>query len=720
MVISNAFVTQFNKIEFQIDDFTNFLLSKITVRNTDGEIKINEYRLYKNNVCLLIDNIDIKKNYYVSYDKVTLKCSYYKLFSTTEFNNKYAYNGKLGITYTREKTTFRIWSPGASSIELLLYNHDITSNEPATSIKMKEDNGLWFLILKGDFKNFYYNYKVTIYNYTKEVVDPYAKAVGINGLRGAILDSYSTNPPNWKKDFVPQSIEHFTDAIIYEISINDISLNPNSGILHKGKYLGLCEENSKTINNIPTGIKYLKSLGITHVQIMPIFDFSYKSIDETNPINYNWGYDPQNYNVPEGAYSTDPYNPRSRIYELKTLIKTLHENGICVNMDVVFNHLWNEKENNFEKIFPEYYLRRNDDNSFSNGTGCGNDTASEHYMFQKFILDSIKYWVKEYHIDGFRFDLMGIHDIETMNKLRDELNKINSNIMLYGEGWDLTTNIEKTRKAIILNSSKTPEIGYFNDVIRDALKGSVFIPKDTGFISGKFNLEKTILYTTLGCCLDVKDYKKIFSSPSQSINYVSCHDNNTLYDKLCTSNPHDNDDIRKEKIKLAIGILLTSQGIPFLHCGVEFARTKFGITNSYNSAKEINWIDWDLRDKNKDLVNYVISLIAFRKNHSAFRFVYPNDLKNHLEITQNMPKNSIGYILKNHANNDAFKDIMVIYNANTHDIQIPLDSTWNVCIDKYNAGSEKIRTASKFYIAEALSINVLFKNSENSFLHLLL
>ncbi|MCR3761600.1 type I pullulanase [Clostridium felsineum] len=718
MFIYNASIVHFNKIEFRIDDFYSFLLSKIYVRNDDGEVRIKEYSYSDDTVWLTIDDIDIKKNYYVSYDDATLKCSFYKLFSTKEFNDIYAYNGKLGISYTKDKTTFKVWSPCASKMDLLLYLPNTNSEKPDEIIPMKEENGLWTLILNGDFKGFCYNYRVTRYNETLEVVDPYAKAVGVNGLRGAILDLNSTNPPNWKKDSKPKNIKHFTDAVIYELSINDISLNPNSGILNKGKFIGLTEENAVTKNNFPTGIKYLKELGITHVQIMPIYDFSYESVDEANPTTYNWGYDPQNYNVPEGLYSTNPYDPKTRIYELKSLIKELHENGICVNLDVVFNHLWNAKENNFEKLFPEYYLRRNDDNSFSNGTGCGNDTASEHYMFRKFILDSVKYWAHEYHIDGFRFDLMGIHDIDTMNKLREELDDIDKNIMMYGEGWDLSTNLPSSKKATIANCSKMPNVAFFNDVVRDTLKGNVFSSTDIGFISGKPELENRILFTSLACSFDLDEYRKIFLSPLQSVNYVTCHDNSTLYDRLLASKPSDDETTRISRIKLALGILLTSQGIPFLHCGVEFARTKFGVENSYNSPKEINWIDWELRDKNISLVNYVKNLIDFRKKHSAFRFTSSESFKKHLQPLS-LPKNAVGYILKNNANNDVFKDIMIIYNANNSNITVPLNGTWNLCIDKNNAGNEKIKEVSDSYVCEPLSVNVLYKNNEDIFFYII-
>ncbi|WP_242851233.1 type I pullulanase [Clostridium sp. DMHC 10] len=369
-----------------------------------------------------------------------------------------------------------MWAPSALNVKLLLYkNGDAALNDnPVHSIYLNEENGLWSTPIEGDLKNYYYTYQVVLYNEVNEVTDPYVKATGINGNRGAIIDISETNPENWDKDVSPSTINNFTDAVIYEISIRDISSNPNSNIKNTGKYLGLAEENTKTKNNLSTGLDYIKELGITHVQIMPIFDFSYKSIDEKMPSEYNWGYDPQNYNVPEGTYSTDPYDSKCRIRELKTLISALHKNNISVNVDVVFNHLWNEKENSFEKTFPGYYLRRNQDGTFSNGTGCGNDTASENLMMKKFIIDSVVYLSQEYHIDGFRFDLMGIHDIDAMNQIREAVDRLGRPIMLYGEGWNLNTNLLYEKKAIIQNSFKTPRIGYFNEIIRDSIRGSLF------------------------------------------------------------------------------------------------------------------------------------------------------------------------------------------------------------------------------------------------------
>lgn len=712
MRIFNALVTGFNKIEFRIDDVNEFMLSKVHIFNEDNELTITSYSSLKDNISISLSKpLNIKRNCFIKYSEGELiKCNYFRLFTAKEFNDKYYYSGELGLNYSKAKSSFKVWSPAAIEVDLLLYkNGDVSIPESPRSIPMKEDAGLWSITVEEDLNGSYYTYKVKLDGEVNEAVDPYAKAVGVNGLRGAIIDMSSTNPEGFKKDFSPKTIKNFTDAVIYELSIRDISSNPNSGIKNSGKYLGLTERNTMTKNGKPTGLDYIKELGITHVQIMPTFDFSYKSIDEKNPTKYNWGYDPQNYNVPEGSYSTNPYDPCCRIKELKFLIKTLHENGICVNLDVVYNHLWHEKENNFEKIFPGYYLRMNDDGGYSNGSVCSNDTASENLMMQKFIIDSVLYFVKEYHIDGFRFDLMGLHDIDTMNKLRELLSKFDKKVMLYGEGWDLDTTFPKEKKATIYNAHKLPNVGFFNDIIRDSIKGSVFITTDKGFVSGKTNLENIIKLCSAGSIDYSPSLSGPFLSPEQSINYVSCHDNATIWDRLISSNPNDSEELRISRLKLALGIILTSQGIPFLHCGCEFGRTKKGIENSFISPDEINWIDWDLRDKFIDCADYIKALVKFRRRHPAFRFNNSSEIKNHLNFIDNTPKNTVAFILKNKPNDDIWNNIIVIYNGNENSVNIPLlAGTWNLCVDKNNVGETCLKTSQDIHTAEGLSLNILY------------
>ena len=408
MKILSSSVIGFRIIEFLVDDFTQFSFPKFIIKNNNIILKISSYFINNNIITInLADEIDFKLDCILFYNNLIYsKCSYIKLFSSKEFNKRFYTTENLGLNYKRHCSEFKVWSPAATSVNLLLYkNGDTFFNDVPRKFPMSKSVGVWSTSINEDLKGLFYTYEVNVLGAVNETVDPYAKSVGINGLRGAIINLDETNPPDFENDLSPNNISNFTDAIIYEISIRDFTINPNSGVFNRGKFLGLSEENTRTVQNEPTGIGYIKSLGITHVQIMPMFDFSYKSIDEKNPLQYNWGYDPQNYNVPEGNYSTNPYLPLNRIIELKKMIHEFHKNGICVNMDVVYNHLYHEKENCFEKIFPDYYFRYNDNETLSNGSECGNDTASEKLMMRKFIIDSVLYWATEYHIDGFRFDL---------------------------------------------------------------------------------------------------------------------------------------------------------------------------------------------------------------------------------------------------------------------------------------------------------------------------
>jgi pullulanase len=718
MEIISASVKDFKSLEVIVDDLNQFNLSKFTVRNKDKFLNINTHYINNTTIILVLsEEINIKNNCFLIYDNnLTAKCTYYKLFSSPEFNGRFFTLEELGLIYKKTFSDFRVWSPVATSIDLLIYkNGDFSVPEIPRVFSMKEYNGLWSVTVKEDLKKCFYTFRVNAYGTANETVDPYAKLVGINGNRGYILDLKETDPENFNKDISPNNIDSYTDAIIYEISIRDISINPNSYIINKGKFLGLTEENSETVNKEPTGISYLKFLGITHVQIMPIFDFSFVSVDEKNPIKYNWGYDPQNYNVPEGIYATDPYDPVCRIKELKQMIYSLHKNGICVNMDVVYNHVFDYTDNCFEKIFPGYYFRHKDDGTLSNGTSCGNDTASENLMMKRFIIDSVMYWTNEYHMDGFRFDLMGIHDIDTMNTLRHKLDAIKRKIMLYGEGWDLKTNLDDTRKAMISNSLKTPQIGFFNDTTRDVLKGNIFDRNSKGFINGKANLEKNVQLSVIGGTKYSGTLNGPFFSPIQSINYVTCHDNNTLWDKLQFTNRNESDEFRIYRLKLSLAIILTSQGIPFLHSGMEFLRTKEGIENSYNSPDYINWIDWNRKDKYMYVVTYIKALISIRKNHPAFRMNSSEDIRNNIEFLQNTPPNTVAFLLKNHCNGDSWKNILVIYNANTDPIKInlPMSENWNLVVDRHTINEKIIHIHSYKdpYYVDGISLNLLYNNS---------
>lgn len=703
----------FTKIQLKYNDINSLGTDKIAVFKNGEQVAIASCRL--DNKALLIEleeQINIKAQYLISYYDTKTPIEFFTLFSTEEFSQKYNCENTLGIVYTNNYTIFNLWSPAATSVNVRIYeNYCIDNNESVIETPMIEKNGYWTAIVRGDLNGKYYTYSLNIYNQIREIVDPYATAVGANGLRGAVIDLKQSNPENFDADISPE-LTNYTDAVIYETSIRDISSNEHSGVINKRKFLGLAEENTVNKNGFSTALNHIKDLGITHIQLMPVFDFSYESVDELNPVNYNWGYDPQNYNVPEGSYSSDPINPITRIYELKRLVQVLHKNNISVVMDVVYNHIFNFEESNLEKLFPSYFFRRSKNGILSNGSGCGNDLASERFMVKRLIVDSVKYWTKEYHIDGFRFDLMGILDIDTMNKIADELYSINKNIILYGEGWNLPTEYDKANLASIKNACKTPKIAYFNDFCRDNIKGSVFNEMGRGFATGEKNLEQNIKHVVTACTGNIADFM-VLPTPEQSLNYVSCHDNLTLWDKInisCNDYSYEN---RISAHKLSIGIILTSQGIPFIHSGVEICRSKYGISNTYNSPDGINNIDWDKKQQFINVYEYIKGLIKLRKNHSAFRITDKEEIKNKISFWQLIPSNTVAFSLNNNANGDCWNTIIVIYNGNPNTVNINIPySTWNVVVDKYSSGNHIIRSFTSDSInVESISMTVIYKNS---------
>lgn len=686
----NSYLINFTTIVIEGGNPADFFHNNLKIENGENKINIINTLIIDGKIQLELDKeINIKRETTLYVFDTAVSVNYIPLYNTSYFNELFYTNEILGCIYNREKTTFKVWSPIAIQIELLLYeNGEPQINEDIEVYPMSEKNGLFSITLNKDVEGYFYIYRVHLDKCINETIDPYANACSINGLRGYVLDLQKTNPVRWEDDSSP-TFNNFTDAIIYETSIRDITVNPNSKVENKGNYLGLTEE------SIP--LSHLKDLGITHLQIMPIFDFSYISVDEKNIIQYNWGYDPQNYNIPEGIYSTNPYNPYCRIKELKSLIKSLHQNGLRINMDVVYNHMYSPTENSFQKIFPGYYFRFNKDGSFVNGSGCDNDTASEHLMMRRFILDSVTYWVKEYHIDGFRFDLMGLHDVDTMNLVRETLNNIDKKIMLYGEGWYMNTTLREDEKACQKNSYKMPHIGHFNDTLRDSVKGSVFDKYDGGFASGKPNMEDTIKSCVKG----------MFSSPDQSINYVSCHDNNTLWDKINLSSSSEDLETKKDIQKLCNAIVLTCQGIPFINSGVEFCRTKNGIENSFKSPDNINWMDWDRKNEFKDIYEYYKELIAFRKAHPALRMNSENEVRTHIEFLNDTPKNTVAFILKNHANSDSFENILIIYNANKYETEIKLpQGIWNVVGNKHSIGEASLLKVQNSIKLDPISMTI--------------
>ena len=587
------------------------------------------------------------------------------------------YNGDdLELSVSPDGTDFRLWSPKAEEVNLSLYDNGHTGL-PYEVIPMKfnAENGTWTAHVPQQLYGKFYTFKVKQNGkWLQETPGVWAKAVGVNGNRAAIIDFTKTNPAGWDADKRPE-VKNFSDVIVYEMHHRDMSMHPSSGIANKGKFLALTEPGTTTPEGLKTGIDHLKELGVTHVHILPSYD--YNSVDELNLQNntYNWGYDPLNYNTPEGSYSTNPSDPSARVREMKEMIKALHDNGIGVIMDVVYNHTAQNDDSNFELTAPGYYHRHWDDGRYSDASGCGNETASDLQQMRDYIINSTKYWADEYHIDGFRFDLMAIHDTETMNQVAQELKKIDPSIFVYGEGWtagDSPLSID--RRALKENVSKMTDIAVFSDDLRDAVKGHYSNAMDRGFATGKPGNEETVKIGIVAATNHPQvDFSKgnnskfpYAASPEMIVNYVSCHDDLTLTDKLRKSMEGEPEENMLAAAKLAQTIVFTSQGTPFMFAGEEIFRDKKGVHNSYNSPDSINAIDWTNKSKYNDQFEYYKNLIALRKAHPAFRMTTADDIAKHLvfdKIDSSKTPNLISYSLKDHANGDEWEEIKVVFNG---------------------------------------------------------
>ena len=617
--------------------------------------------------------------------------------------DKLAYNGSdLGAVYSKDNTVFKVWSPTAKKVQLMLYSDGdasaVSEYESCVDMEYDEKTGVWAAAVKGDLANKYYTYY--IYNGVKgkEVVDIYAKAAGVNGNRGMVVDLDGTDPEGWSSD-KHVSVDKPTDAIVWEVNVKDFSKDPASGISanNRGKYLAFTETDT-TVDGSgigTTGLAYLKDLGVNYVQLLPIFDFG--SVDESGSDDqFNWGYDPKNYNVPEGSYSSDPYNGNVRITEAKQMIKAIHDNGMGVIMDVVYNHTYEGAKSWFNMTVPDYYYRFTESGSWSNGSGCGNDTASEHLMFRKFMVDSVVYWASEYHIDGFRFDLMGLHDVDTMKAIREALDKLEGGekIIMYGEGWDMSTSAEPgTVMANQKNIKKMGgRIGAFNDGFRDGVKGHTFTAGQGGFVQGSGGQAAV----KAGIKAEVDNWASV---PGQVVTYTSCHDNYTLWDKLViTSGTKENFDVRSENLvamnKMAAALTLTSQGISFFQAGEEFARTKHGDENSFSSSYKINQLDWNRRNEYNDLVQYYAGLIEIRKNFAPFT---DDTSKSANEIKfLDTDKGVIAYTIENQLTADKqWKTAMLVFNASDKDKEFDLSDEnlppeWVVVVNGSSAGVHEL------------------------------
>ncbi len=639
----------------------------------------------------------------------------------TTFNNFHEYHvaeeENLWVNYNKEATEFKIWSPTAEKVQLHLYKEGDGGESFETHQLDYGNKGIWSKKITEDLNGTYYTFQVMIDGkWLEETPGIYAQAVGVNGKRAMVLDFESTNPDGWDTDRGP-SIKHANEAIIYELHIRDITIHPESGSSMPGKYLGLVEEGTMSPRGVSTGIDHIKELGITHVHLLPTYD--HYAIDETklDSAQFNWGYDPQNYNVPEGSFSSDPYKAEVRVREFKEMVKAFHDNGIGVVLDVVYNHTGRTENSNFNLEAPGYYYRQWEDGEFSDASACGNETASDRTMMRKYILESVAFWAKEYHLDGFRFDLMGIHDIITMNEVAKTLKAINPDIFVYGEGWTAGDSpLPVERRALKKNVLQMPKITAFSDDIRDGLKGSVFEDTSTGFVSGADSTEISVMFGVIGSIQHPQvDYNAVNYSdapwanePWQAVSYVSCHDNHTLYDKLKVSRRDASEQDIIAMHKLANAVVMTSQGMAFLHAGVEMLRTKNEEHNSYNLPDAINQMDWNWKVSNADVIEYYKNMIALRKAHPAFRMTTAEDVRANL-VFKRIEKGLISYQISNNANGDVWKNIYVIYNAKTESINIELDGDWQLVVVGDSFDLEGRTTKSGVVEVPPISMIVLFQ-----------
>ena len=545
------------------------------------------------------------------------------LYSSQSFEEKYTYHGSdLGASWTVHKTLFRLWAPTAEAVHVNLYRSGNPENQDLLcQLRMhREQNGTWVAERMGNLNGIYYAYQVLVDGHLREACDPYARTTGINGHRAMILDLSSTDPEGWERDTNPHAGKGITDAVIYELHVRDLSSHRSSRIRNKGKFLGLTETKKKTKTGQPTGLDHIRALGVTHVHLLPVYDFGFTDESRKSP-QYNWGYDPVNFNVPEGSYSTDPFNGAVRVKEMKQMVKALHDAGLSVVMDVVYNHVHSAEEFCFNKIVPGYFSRISSEGIYSNGSCCGNDTASERAMVRKYIVDSVKYWADEYHIDGFRFDLVGLLDVQTIQSIIKTVHSTHPDVIFYGEGWHMDTRLTKEgmELAIQSNAGLLPGFSFFNDRIRDLIRGSTFDSTAPGFVTGDHSSKEQLESCFMGAPFWATD-------PYQSINYVSCHDNHTLFDRIALSVPEASFEELAKRNNLASAFSILSLGVPFFQAGEEMLRTKPSKKNrfdhnSYRSPDRVNSLKWESLDQEvyQKNVAYYKGLLAFRKAHPSLR-----------------------------------------------------------------------------------------------------
>lgn len=655
----------------------------------------------------LAEELDITKTYKLTIDDmeaVTVMPSTY--FSSKEFSDKYTYDGELGVILDSQSTTFKLWAPTASKVVLNLFENGSSGAAYEKCELTKGEKGVWSYTAPSNLAGKYYTYSVTTGAGEQEAVDPYARSAGLNGKRGMIIDLDATDPDGWTtQPFDNPAVENYTDAVLWEVQVRDFS-NTITSSKYRGKYLAFTETGLKNASGMSVGIDYLKDLGITHVHLMPSYDFA--SVDEGASTGYNWGYDPQNYNVPEGSYSTDPADGSVRVNEFKRMVQALHNAGISVVMDVVYNHTY-DANSNLNKVVPYYYYRYDGKGGNSNGSGCGNETASERPMFGKYMIDSVTYWMKEYNVDGFRFDLMGLHDTQTMKAIEKAVHEINPEAILYGEGWTGGTSaLNSANQSTLANIKKVNEdkntngIAMFNDVLRDAIKGSTN-GSDTGFATGaQAALSGKVRFGVSGGVknTDFSGYAHSWSAynPTNMINYASAHDNLALWDKICSAYGEGADTLamRVKRNSLSAAIVLTSLGVPFMQAGEEMLRSKKNADgtynhNSYNASDAVNNLKWDLLTSDSEqykMSQYYKGLIAFRKSSPALRATTAFDGDKSILTLEKSSGTLIAYKLSYGG-----ETLFVIYNAGGSAVDVDLpQGNWDMYVNGESAGATPIES----------------------------
>ncbi|TCI27858.1 type I pullulanase [Exiguobacterium sp. SH3S2] len=624
------------------------------------------------------------------------------MVQTNEFERRYAYDGPLGLLFGINVIDVFVWSPVAFSIWVTVHDED-THREIERFRMMRGTRGVWHAEVPKGYEGLLYRLHVKTPVETNDIVDPYAKAVSLNGEFGVLVDVEAEITKHVEPVLRPP-LRKATDAVIYELHIRDFTSHPASTSRLNGLYGSIVETGIRTTGNKSAGLDYLKELGVTHLQLLPVHDFG--SVDELTRMPYNWGYDPIHWFALEGSYASNPSTPTTRVLEYARMVNELHKTGMRVVVDVVMNHVFIREQSSLEALVPYYYFRYEHDGTVANGTGVGNDTASERYMMRRMIVDCITYFATTYQVDGFRFDLMGIHDVETMNQVRMSLDKVDRSILIYGEGWDLATPLGPSLKASSHNAAHMPRIGHFNDMMRDALKGSSFNERERGFVSGNEWREWELRECITGAVQIPNVTVGRFPSPQYTINYVEAHDNYTTFDKLLLACEDTDETTRLRMQRLATAIVITSQGVPFLHAGQEFGRTKQGVENSYNAPDRINHFDWDLRDSRATEVEYVKTLLKLRRRHTCFRYDTRQKVVEQFKFLPS-PPGVIAYELTASHSYDAWQRVRVYLNGTFEQVTFQAEGDWNVYVQGDKASLTPIvRNPSQIQV-ESLSMTII-------------